>query len=418
MLKNLKRLAVAGMFLLPLGALHAQGGTITTSPTAEGTQIKNVASATYTDVNNNAYTAVKDSISITVGFLPAPNPTGQLTYSPASPSVGDTASFTITNSGNGIDSASVSVVLGTGLSFSKFVYNGVVYADAASLNAVISKIQLAAGASLPLPLKVVYDVLGNAGGAAPTIVLTQASVRTPAKTATWTTTINPPVFDSVTVSPDNATIAKVVSNGAADYTYTFTVTNKGNHNATFALGASVAGPANGTVTITNVSPASSGSLIPGATATITVSYKVLAGTAPDKIVASASGPASDVGDVTVSVSKASLSVAKTAWTSMSGGTLIANNAANAIVPGTTYYYKLAVTNAAGSADASKIVLTDVLSSSLTYVSSAGDVPADWAISTSTVAGVTTVTATFDPAKVVTAGATRFIWIGAKITTLP
>jgi hypothetical protein len=68
MLTNLKRLAVAGMFLLPLGAatLHAQTGT------PEGTTIVNTATASFTDINNNTYTAVSGSASVKVGFLAAP----------------------------------------------------------------------------------------------------------------------------------------------------------------------------------------------------------------------------------------------------------------------------------------------------------------------------------------------------------
>ena len=423
MLKNLKRLAYAGMFLLPLGAattLRAQGGPITTTPTAEGTVIKNVASASFSDVNGNTYTAVKDSVSITVGFLAAPNPTGQLSYTPASPSTGDTAVFTLTNSGNGRDSMSVSFAFGTGLSFSSIRYNTTTY-TLAQFNTFLATQGLAAGASLPFPVKLVYDVDGSTGGVTRTITLTQGSLRTVAATANWITSIIPPAHDSVTVSPDGATVAKVVSNGATAYTYSFTVTNKGNRANTFSVSSAVAGPANGTVTITGTSPSTTGSLAPGGTSTITVSYRVFDGTAPDKIVLSASGTgASDDGDVTVSVSKANLTFAKTAWTAMTAGTLITNTTADAIKPGVTYYYKLAVTNTSGSADAYGVVLTDVLPASLTYVSATADVGADWTITNSTTAGVTTVTATMvttPTAVTIPAGTTRYIWIGAKISTV-
>jgi uncharacterized repeat protein (TIGR01451 family) len=422
MLTTLKRLAFAGMFLLPIGAATAgaqtPGDTIVTSPTAEGTSIKNVASATYTDINNNAYATVKDSVSIKVGFLPAPNPTGQVSYSPGSPSVGDTAVFTLTNSGNGTDSAIVaSVTPGTGVSITRYRYNGTVYADLPSLNAVIGKITLISGASLPFPIQVIYAVDGTSGGASSFLTLVQQSVRVAAKSAKWRTAILPPAKDSVTVSPDGATVAKVVSNGATDYSYSFTVTNRGNRANTFSLSAAVAGPSNGTVTISSVSPGSSGSLAPGGTATITVLYKVLNGSAPDKIIASAtSAGASDVGDVTVSVSKASLAFAKTAYKTKAGVALT-NTTADAVVPGDTIWYKLVVTNAAGSADANKIVMTDVLSSSLTYLTATADIPADWTISPTTSAGITTVTATLVSTVFVPAGTSRFIWIAARISTV-
>jgi uncharacterized repeat protein (TIGR01451 family) len=419
MLKTLKRLAYAGMFLLPIAAAGAQsspltpGDTIVTSPTAEGTVIKNVASATYTDINNNTYATVKDSVSITVGFLPAPNPNGQVSYSPASPSANDTATFTLKNSGNGTDSAIVaSVTPGTGVSITRYVYNGTPYADLTALNAVIGQITLVSGASLPFPIKVVYAVSGTAGGATSFITLVQQSVRVATKSAKWKTAILPPVHDSVTVSPDAQAIAKVISNGAADYTYAFTVTNQGNRSNTFALSASVAGPANGTVTITNVSPASSGSLAPGGTATITVSYKVLDGTAPDKIVATASAAgATDDGDVTVTKSKASLSFTKTAHKTI-GGAALTNTVADAVMPGDTLWYKLTVTNAAASADAKSIVITDVLSSALTYLTNTPDA-AGWTV----IEASGTVTATLNPATVITAGSSRFVWIATKITTV-
>ena len=75
--------------------------------TPEGTVITNTATATYTDANNNAYTPVTGSVSVTVGFTAGvavtantPSPT------PASPSTADTLDFTVANAGNGTDSAS------------------------------------------------------------------------------------------------------------------------------------------------------------------------------------------------------------------------------------------------------------------------------------------------------------------------
>lgn len=416
MLTNLKRLAVAGMFLLPMGAatLHAQGGVITTTPTAEGTTITNTATASFTDVNGNTYTAVTGSVSVKVGFLAAPNPSGQLTYTPASPSTLNVAAFTIKNSGNGIDSATVNAVAGAGLTITGYSYNGTNYATAAALNAVIKLVSLASGASLPFPVDVIYSVGSSSGGASPTIVLTQTSVRNVALSASWTTTINPPVVPGVTVTPDNATIAKVPNNGTPAYSYSFTITNTGNASNTFAITRALA-TSNSTVVLGALS-STSVTLAAGANTTVTLNYTVLDATS-DKIVVTATGTgATDAGDVTVSVSKAAITLAKTAWTLMSGGVLITNTTADAIVPGTVFYYKLAVTNTAGAADAKTVVISDPLPAALTYVSSAGDVPADWTISTAVAAGITTVTANLTPT--MTAGTTRFIWVGVKITTVP
>lgn len=403
MLTQLKRLAAAGMFLLPLGAaaLHAQ------SPTPEGTTITNTATASFTDINNNTYTAVTGSVSVKVGFLAAPNPGGQASYTPASPSTGNVAAFTIKNSGNGIDSATVSVSA-PGVSITGYSYNGTSYTTLAALNAVIKLVSLTAGSSLPFPVNVIYTVDGSSGGATLPITLTQLSVRTPAVTANWVTNVMPPAVPGVSVTPKAGTIAKVPTNGAPAYTQSFTVTNTGNASNTFAIAASIGLPNNSTVTITGVS-ASSVPLAAGANTSVTVTYTVANGTSDQILLKASGGGVNDTGDMTVTVSKASLSLAKSAWTAMSGGVAITNTTADAIVPGTVFYYKLAVTNAAGSADAKSVVISDPLPATLTYVSAAGDIPADWSISQSS----GTVTATLTP--VVTAGTTRFIWVGVKIT---
>lgn len=406
MLTNLKRLAVAGVFLLPLGAatLHAQG-------TPEGTTITNTATASFTDINGNAYTSVTGTASVKVGFLAAPNPGGQASYTPASPSAGNVAAFTIKNSGNGIDSATVSVAAAAGLTITSYSYNGTSYATLAALNAVISKVQLTSGSSLPFPVNVVYSVNNSSGGATLPLTLTQLSVRTPAVTANWVTNVQPPVAQAVTVTPKAGTVAKVASNGAPAYTQAFVVTNTGNASNTFSIASSLS-TANGVVTITSTS-ASSVTLAAGANTTIIVSYTVAANGVSDRMVLTATGgSATDTGDMTVSVSKASLSMTKVAYTdTTASGTVIA--AATPIVPGTVFFYKMSVTNAAGSADAKTVKITDALPAGLTYLTAVGDIPADWGISTAGVATATTVTANLTP--VITAGNTRFIWVGVKIT---
>jgi hypothetical protein len=190
MLTNLKRLAVAGMFLLPLGAatLHAQTGT------PEGTTIVNTATASFTDINNNTYTAVSGSASVKVGFLAAPFPGGQASYTPASPSTANVAVFTLKNMGNGPDSAQVNFVAAAGLSVTSYKYGATSYATLPLLNAAIKGIVMASGASLPQSISVVYDVDGASGGATLPITLTQLSGRTPAVTANWVTNIMPPAY--------------------------------------------------------------------------------------------------------------------------------------------------------------------------------------------------------------------------------
>lgn len=411
MLKKLKRLAYAGMFLLPLAAapLRAQDTTVTTTPSLEGTTIKNVATASYTDANNNTYTAARDSVSVLVGFFAAPNPTGATSATPASPSTGNIATFTLRNSGNGIDSATVGFSTDSGgLTITKYTYNGISYSTLDSLNNVIKLVSLAPNGSLNV--SVTYNVGGTVGGKTLPLKIRQYSVRTPATSYTHTTLLTPPLAFSVQVTPDLGTTSNLVSNGAAPYTYTFTVKNTGNASDTYAISAAVAGPSNGTVVITGTS-VSSLQINAGATKTFTVSYRVLAGTAPDKINVTAAGSATDYGDVTVSIRKAALTLAKTAHKTI-GGAVLDTTAANAVVPGTAFYYKLAVTNGSAAADAKSVVITDALPGAVSYESATGDVPADWTITES--AGTITATLNAD----ITAGSTRYIWVKVQIKTTP
>jgi len=414
MFTSLKRLAYAGMFLLPLAAapLQAQITPIVTSPTAEGTTITNTATASYTDANGNTYTPASGSVTVTVGFLAAPNPSGAASVTPASPSTGNVASFPITNSGNGIDTVSVSVTA-PGLTITGYRYNGTNYATLALLNVQLKTISLAAGAPLPFPVEVVYNVGSTSGGSTLSITIVASSVRSPAVSYNWITNVLPPATYGVTVGPDGATVARVPSNTAPDYSASFTITNTGNTSNTYSLSRSLT-TANGVVTLGALSQVSI-TLAAGASGSVTVAYRVndVAATDNIQVSASGSGGVSDVGDLTVNVSKAAITMAKAAYATMASATALTNTAADAIVPGTTFYYKLSITNTAGAADASGIVITDALPASLTYVSSAGDVAADWTI---TQAG-STVTATMTPAMTIAAGATRFIWVGVRISTV-
>jgi len=414
MFTSLKRLAYAGIFLLPFAAapLQAQVTPIVTSPTAEGTTITNTASAAYSDANGNSYTPVTGSVTVMVGFLAAPNPSGVASVSPASPSTGNTISFTITNSGNGLDSVRVSSVTAPGVTITDYLYNGTSYGTLAALNAHLDTINIVAGAALPFPVVVQYTVPNTAGGQTIPMTIVVASMRSPTVSYNWITTITPPAVFAVSVSPDGASIGRVPTNTAPAYSYAFTVTNTGNATNTYAVSASLT-TTNTTVTITGIST-SSITLAAGASGTVTVSYTVADGTSDNiRLTATGTSASTDNGDVTVNVSKAAITLAKAAYSSMTSVTPLTNTAADAIVPGTTFFYKLSVTNTAGAADASKIVITDALPASLTYVSSAGDVAADWTI---TQAG-STVTATMTPAMTIAAGATRFIWVGVRISTV-
>jgi uncharacterized repeat protein (TIGR01451 family) len=410
MLQHLKRLTIGALLVAPLLAapLHAQ------TATPEGTVIKNKATATYSDANaNTGYASVSDSVSVTVGFLAGVNPTSPASVTPASPSTADTIAFTLQNVGNGTDTAQVSIPApGSSVTITGYRWNGTTYATVAALNTALSTFTLASGATTVI--KVVYDVGNGAGGQTIPVSLTQTSKRSPTTSATTTTNVQPPGARAVAVTPKNATVTQLPTNGTP-YTYTFTVTNNGNSSDTYNLAAAIGGTPAGAVTIVSVNGVAgttgTTTLAAGASTTITVGYNVAFGVAAgtsDKIVFTATSQASaavnDAGDVTVTVTKAAVTMTKTAWkddqvTPLPGG--------SQVKPGDFIQYKVAVTNGASAAAAQSIVVSDALPAEVTYSSATGDATG-WSISQ--VAG--TVTASLSGS--LAAGATRYFWIRVQV----
>lgn len=420
---TLKRLAYAGMFLLPFAAAPLQA-QVKTAASAEGTSIVNTAKATYTDANSNTYAEVTGQVTIIVGFFAAPDPSVAATSTPASGSSGNVATFTIKNSGNGTDQDTISMTVASGLTVTGYTYNGTTYTGAtalADLNAVLKTVSLVSGASYLVD--VIYNVASATGGSTLNLTLNQTSWRSaapgyPGGPVTYSAThqVKPPTAFNVSVTPDAGTVSRVASGTApaplVTYTETFGVTNTGNANDTYAISASVT-TTNNTVTITNVS-VSSLPLNSGSSGSVVVTYTVSStGTGPDKIVLTATGNSSDQGDVTVSVSRAAVTVAKTAHKTQAGAALTAT-AADAVVPGIGFWYKLSVTNAAGSAVAKSVVVTDELPATLSYVSHSPDTGSDWTMAWDATARKLTATLTSDLA----ANATRFVWLKVQIPTTP
>ncbi len=171
--------------------------------TPEGTVITNTATATYTDANNNAYTPVTGSVSVTVGFTAGvavtantPSPT------PASPSTADTLDFTVANAGNGNDSVTISQNISVAgvISVTGYRYSGTTYASLAALNAALAGASIAQGGSITV--KVVYDVASNKGGVNTVYTLTATSRRTPATSGNAASSITPSQTHAVAVTPD------------------------------------------------------------------------------------------------------------------------------------------------------------------------------------------------------------------------
>ena len=400
-------LAVGAIALLATLATAQSAGA---QATPEGTVITNTATASYTDANGNTYTDATASVSVTVGFLAGIDVTSAATVSPASPSTGNTLPFTIDNTGNGIDTVgTVNVTAAAGLTITGYSIGASNYATLALLQTALNAISLASGGNVVVT--VTYDVATGQGGATLPIVLTATSKRTPATTDASTTNVTPATNRGVVTTPDAATIDRVPSNGT-NYTYAFSVQNTGNASDIYNLVASSPGAVVSIVSVNGTAGSSSTiTIASGVTATVNVVYSVsnaaagstqaLTLTATSQNDALATNP----GDVTVRVVKAALTIAKVAY--RDNQATVINNTTDRVLPGEFIQYRITVTNS-GLADASSVSITDALPATVTYVSAAADVGADWSINQA--AG--TVTATLTPALASTVS--RFIWIRVQV----
>ncbi len=402
-------LAVAAIALLVTLAPARIAGA---QATPEGTVIKNVASASYTDANNNTYAAAKDSVMVTVGFQAGVGVTSPATVSPASPSSANQVNFTITNTGNGTDTVgTVNVTAAAGLSNVSYKIGATAYANLAALQAALNVMTITAGSTVVVT--VVYDVNSGQGGATLPIQLTATSKRTPATTNNSTTNVTPATNRGVVTTPDAATLDRLPNSGTVvNYTYAFSVQNTGNASDVFNLVASVPGTVLSIVSVNGTAGSSSTvSIASGATATVNVVYTVanVAAGSTEKLTltatSQASGAATDPGDVTVRVVKAALSMTKVAY--RDNQTTVINNTTDRVLPGEFIQYKITVTNG-GLASASSVSITDALPAAVTYNTAVGDIGADWSISQA--AG--TVTANLTP--VIAAAGSRFIWIRVQV----
>jgi len=415
MLTTLKRLAFVGLFLLPIMATPASAQT----PTPEGTVITNLATATFTDANSNAYSSVSASVSVTVGYLAAPLPVSPASVTPASPSAGNTLLFVLHNNGNGTDTMTVTNAVGAAVTITQYrvSYNAggayTTYATIALMNtALVAHTTLAKDS---IYVEVTYSVNGTSGGATIPMTMTQFTRRPTVVSAATTTNINPPGARAVAVTPVGATVSQLPSNPTA-YSFNFTITNNGNATDTYNLVASIAGVPTGAVTIVTVDGvagttgtktiASGGNAV--VAVTYTVSGAVAAGTS-DKInfkaTSQADGTVFSTGDLTVTVSKASVTIVKGAYKDDQVTVL---TLASLVKPGDFIQYKISVTNGAAAAAAASVQISDVLPTQVTYISNSPDL-AGWTI---TAPPATTVTGTLSGT--LAAGATRFFWIRVQV----
>jgi uncharacterized repeat protein (TIGR01451 family) len=401
---------------LALAAVLVAPATLMAQPTPEGTTITNTATASWTDANGNTYTPVTASATVTVGYLVAVDVQGTSPVTVASPSTTNWQSYTIHNGGNGTDSVKhVSASITAGGSVTGYRIGATIYADTAALNLALSGMAIAANADLLVEVR--YDIAPGQGGTPITLTLTATSSRQPTGTGSsdsFPTVLNPAVAAAVSVSPDVGTFDRLPSNGT-NYSQVFVVANNGNATDNFTLTASTSSGGAATVGIVSVNGAagtgSSVSIASGATASITVVYSVanVAAGGADSLrllaTSTADGTKSDFGAVQVRVVRAALTILKEPYRDNQS---VLIGATDRVLPNEFIQYKLTVTNTGGAA-ASSVSITDPLAAALTYVSAAGDTPADWSITTP--GGVVTANLTSGP---LAAGASRFIWVRVQV----
>lgn len=414
---TLTRVALAGLLLVPFaGRAVAQTG----DPTRAGTVITNTATASYTDANNNTYSNVTASVSVTVqrvyGTLLDPVGAGTATTAPGSTG---TAQFTLTNTGNDADKFQVAVSLPGGLTLNganpyHITYNGVTtnYASVTALNTYLNTLNLdyqGNGQSNPYSLVIAIDYTVNSGtgGVPQSITVTSTSQGDGTKTDSGTFTVTPSSTYSVTVTPD----AQAVNEIPGSYTQTFTVTNSGNGPDDFNLAAAFDNTTGATITATSAT--TTGTMAAGGTFNVTVTYTIAnslaAGTARTLTLTATSqgdNTKTDNGSYAITVVKANLSMTKAAYdgTASAPGT----NVITQVLPDAYVWYKITVTNGStNSAPAQSISVSDPLPAAVTYVASQGDA-SGWTISES--GG--TVTATLSGT--LAAGESRYFWVGVQV----
>jgi uncharacterized repeat protein (TIGR01451 family) len=401
----LKRAAMAALLLAPL-ALPGRASAQT--PTPEGTTITNTATASWSDANSNTYASVTASASVTVGFLAGPDVTSPATVTPPSPSTGNELAFTVTNTGNGVDSVTAAFTIGTGVTVTGYKLGSTTYTTLAELNAALAGLGIPAGGTATVTI--VYTVAPGRGGQTTPVTMTATSRRTPGTSDASTTNVIPPVAAGVSVTPDGGTIQRLPSNGT-QYSQVFTVTNNGNASDTFTLtGSTSTGTALTIVSVNGTAgTGSSATIASGGNVSVTVVYtvgQVAAGTTQElRLTATSANNASisDPGHVVIQVVRAALSMTKVAYRD---DQTTAITGSDRVLPGEYIQYRITVTNTGGAA-ATTVAVSDVLPSQVTYVSTSGDA-AGWTLNES--AG--TVSASLSGT--LGSSASRYFWVRVRI----
>ena len=347
--------------------------------TAEGTDIVNTATVSFSDANSNTYSTVDGVATVTVGHVAGIDVVaGAATATPLVNSTGNTMTFTVNNVGNGVDTLSVSQTNSdpSVLTVDQFTYNSINYANITLLNAALADSTVVAGGSVVITVE--YSIADNTGGEPSTYELTGTSIRDGSATDPDNTVVTPSLTGSVVTLPDGAqTLSHLPNTGTVPtYTFTFTVDNQQTGQDDFDLLVTKTG--SGAITIVSVNAFAGDStrvtLGPGSGPTnFDVIYSVAgsAGTVDTLFLEArsvANGATTDSGYADMTIIEADLGITKVAYLTDK----VTPIGASLVLPGDFIEYKVTVTNN-GTAQAASVVVTDNLPATLTYISRSNDV---------------------------------------------
>lgn len=363
-----KWIALAGLALALL-AIGAPASAQT--PTPEGTVIKNIATASWTDANNNTYTAVKDSVMLTVGFLAGVDAT-TITPSlgPGSPSTGNEVTIQLHNIGNGPDSLKLALgSLPVGMTNVTYKIGATPYATLAALNDALAAITVAGADSVAVII--VYDIATGHSGESGTLTVTGSSRRTASTHDDLPITVAPLLANGVDVTPDASPVDRLPSNGTV-YSQTFHVRNTSGFSRQIDLVASSTGSAIDNTSL-SITGGSSVTLAAGASADVVVSYTVkdvAAGSTGNLVLTGTVNGSTETNDgsFAVTVIRPAVTVTKVA---LKDDDSAIDPAADKVLPGQYIKYRITVHNG-GTADAATVNVTDNLPGEVTYDSHSDD----------------------------------------------
>lgn len=405
--------AVATALVLTASAASSAWAQANGTPTRAGTEIKNTATASFTDANGNTYNDVTAEVTLVVAFVAGPTVDGPTAApTPTSPSTGNRLTYTLINMGNDFDGFQLTVTPGPGITVTGYEFNGTVYPDLASLNTELAKVENrvdyvgnADGNPTSLEVVVIYDVAPNQGNT--TITVEAGSTRDGGSVGIEGTDIYPVATYAVVVDWVDSLQARLPSADPATQIYEahFTVEVPATASGgTFDL-AVVASHPELTIVSVNGTTGSNGTVAvaSGSTETVVVRYTIASNAAAGLEAVLTLTATLQVDPVINSSASTIVRVIRPAITFTkaahlddgSGNAPAAAQISSEVEPGAVIWYRLTVTNAnADAAPAVDVKVEDVLPDALEFLAVVAEV-GNWTFSTDQSGAVTTVTATLN-----------------------